>query len=299
LQPDIDKQLAWLRGIADDSAEDAGEDLRSPHMKMEFYADRIFVMSPGGKIVELPRGATPIDFAYAIHTEVGHKMVHAKVNGRIVPLDYELRNGEVVEIGTRNNAKPNRYWIAVAKTASARGKIKNWFNKEGKEGNVAAGRDMLNQQLLQMDKPQLDDKLSVLKNYGSKSRTLPEREQLLENLGLGVVTPGQMARNLFPDEARASAKREREEREALSAARLRSATQEGLTQKSLIEKVLVTGEDDLPVVLSACCKPRPPHAIIGYVTRGRTIRIHRQNCRDLSGLEGERFVSAHWKEENS
>ena len=291
LQPDIDKQLAWLRGIADAVDEGADAASEGPRMEMDFYSDRIFVMSPGGKIVELPRGATPIDFAYTIHTEVGHKMVHAKVNGRIVPLDYELRNGEVVEIGTRNNAKPNRYWIGIAKTSSARGKIKNWFNKEDKDSNVAAGRDMLNQQLAQMDKPQLDDKLSLLKNYGGKSRTLSEREQLLESLGVGVMTPGQMLRNLFPDEARENAMRERQDKAASAA----NAAARDLTHKSLLEKVLVTGEDDLPVVLSACCKPKPPHAIIGYVTRGRTIRVHMQNCRELSGLEGERFVSAHWR----
>ena len=271
LHPDVDQQLAWLRGLAEEE---------KPNADIDLYPDKIFVLTPGRDVVELPRGATPIDFAFAIHTEVGTKMVHAKVNGRIVPLDYELRNGEVVEVGTRRNAKPNRYWLSIAKTSSAKSKIKNWFNKQDYEGNVVAGREMLNKQLAFLGKPALDDKLFALKEYAGQVRTLHEREQILESIGLGTTTAAQVVKTLHPGETSQS----KAQKEV-----------DSLSYDELTKKVLVTGEEDLPVVLSSCCKPKPPAAIIGYVARGQTIRVHRQSCRELAGLEGERFVSAHWK----
>lgn len=268
LRPSIDEQLAWLRGLAD----------ASPRSEINLYPDKIFVLTPKEKVIELPMGANPIDFAFAVHTEVGNKMVNAKVNGKIVPFDYELQNGEVIEIVTRGNAKPNRYWLSIAKTSSARSKIKNWFNKQDKDANVAAGREMVNKELQALGKPLIDDKLIILKEYAGKTRSMPEREQLLENVGLGNVTPFQLVKTLFPDETAQEKKKG-----------------EIIIPAEYTEEVLVTGEANLPVVLSACCKPRPPHPIVGYVTRGQHIRIHRKNCRELKGLEEARFMDSHWK----
>lgn len=268
LQPNIDEQLAWLRGLATSSTKS----------EINLYPDKIFVLTPNKKVIELQTGSNPIDFAYAVHTEVGNKMVNAKVNGRIVPFDYELKNGEMIEIVTRNNAKPNRYWLSLAKSSSARSKIKSWFNKQDKDGNVAAGRTMMNEELQALGKPMLDDKLTLLKNYAGKSRTVPEREQLLENVGLGNVTPFQLVKTLFPDETAQEKKKG-----------------EIIIPAEYMEEVLVTGEENLPVVLSACCKPRPPHPIVGYVTRGQFIRIHKKDCRHLKDLDEARFVSSHWK----
>lgn len=268
LQPNIDEQLAWLRGLATSSTKS----------EINLYPDKIFVLTPNKKVIELQTGSNPIDFAYAVHTEVGNKMVNAKVNGRIVPFDYELKNGEMIEIVTRSNAKPNRYWLSLAKSSSARSKIKNWFNKQDKDGNVAAGRTMMNEELQALGKPPLDDKLTLLKNYAGKSRSVPEREQLLENVGLGNVTPFQLVKTLFPDETAQEKKKG-----------------EIIIPAEYMEEVLVTGEENLPVVLSACCKPRPPHAIVGYVTRGQFIRVHKKDCRQLKDLDEARFVNSHWK----
>jgi GTP pyrophosphokinase len=268
LSPNLDEQLAWLRGLA----------RAKPKSAIDLYPDKIFVLTPHEKVVELPKGANPIDFAYMVHTEVGNKMVNAKVNGRIVPIDYELQNGEVVEIVTRSNAKPNRYWVSLAKTASARSKIKNWFNKEDKEVNVAAGREMVNKELQNLNKGTLDEKLTLFKNYAGKSRTLAEREQLLENVGLGNVSPFHLVKTVFPDDTAQEKKKG-----------------EIIIPAEYTGEVLVTGEEDLPVVLSACCKPRPPHTILGYVTKGQYIRIHRKDCRELAGLDEARFVKSHWK----
>lgn len=268
LSPNIDEQLAWLRGLAK----------RSSKSEINLYPDKIFVLTPKDKVIELPLGANPIDFAFTVHTEVGNKMVNAKVNGKIVPFDYELQNGEKVEILTRANARPKQYWISIAKTSSARSKIKNWFNKQDKDSNVAAGRDMMNKELLALGKPPLDDKLSLLKGYAGKGRSVPEREQLLENIGLGNVTPFQLVKNLFPIETSQEKKKG-----------------EIIIPAEYTEEILVTGEADLPVVLSACCKPRPPHEIIAYVTKEQIIRIHKQTCRELHGLDEARFLKSHWQ----
>jgi len=270
LEPNIEAQLAWLRGLAEKDDE----------TELDLFPDKIFVLTPNRDVMELPRGSTPVDFAYGVHTEVGNRMVHAKVNGRIVPLDYELKNGQLVEVGTRNNAKPNRFWISIAKTSSARAKIKNWFNKEGREGNVAAGREILNKELEKAGKKVLDERLSLLKDYGDKSRDHSEREQILESIALGSTTVGQVMKTLF----------------GVLEPSVRKKSVQPKPGQDPTKLVMVTGEENLPVVLSACCKPRPGMSIIGYVTRGRHIRIHKTSCKDLSGLEGERFVSAHWKE---
>lgn len=268
----VEQQMAWLRGLAEDGVA---------RLELDLYPDKIFVLTPGREVIQLKKGSTPVDFAYAVHTELGNKMVHAKVNGRVVPLDYALRNGEVVEIVTRNSAKPSLYWISIAQTNSARSKIKNWFNKQDREGNVQLGRQLLNEQLQLLGKPLLDERLSLLKDYAGKSRDFQEREQLLEALALGSTTVAQLVKTLFPGETLAPAQ----------------VAKPKATEGQLTFEVLVTGEEDLPVVLSACCKPKPPAPIIGYVARGRSIRIHRQSCSSLGGLEGERFVSAHWKGE--
>lgn len=270
LHSNVEEQMAWLRGLAEKG------DLKS---EIDLYPDRIFVLTPKEKVIELPQGANPIDFAFAVHTEVGNKMINAKANGKIVPLDYELKNGEVVEIVTRNNAKPNRYWISLARTASARSKIKNWFNKQDKSVNIAAGREMVNKELQSLGKTVLDDRNSLLKNYSGITRSPTDREHLLENVGLGTASAVQIVRTLFPEET--------------AHARKKSII---ISAANYTDKVLVTGEENLPVVLSACCKPKPPHSIIGYVTRGQFIRIHKENCKELSALEKERFVSAKWKE---
>lgn len=258
------KQMEWLRRLGE---ENTGE--------IDLFPDKIFVLTPKGDVVEMPKGATPLDFAYMIHSAVGDKTVSTKVNGKIVPLDYELKNGEMVEIVTRQNAKPSRYWLSIAKTTQARSKIKNYFNKQNVEENIRLGRELINRELENLKKDKLDEKLSLLKDYGGKPRTLAEREDILESVGIGSVSASHIVHTIFYVESL-----EKEE--------------ESQIVSELTGEVLISGEERLPFVFSSCCKPHPPFAIIGYVTRGHSIRIHRQSCKELSGLDGERFVSAHW-----
>lgn len=267
LAGNYEKHRAWLKDIA--------EDIQSGS-EIDIFPDKIFVLSPKGDVIELSRGATPIDFAYLIHSDVGNHCNGAKVNGKGVPLDYELKNGEIVEIVTRTNAKPGKYWLSIAKTTNARAKIKNWFHKQEFESNVKLGREMLNHELELMHKPKLDEKFTVMKEYAGKTRTLDDRIDILEGIGLGTVSAAHVAKTIFAVE-----EAHEEEKEIYFA-------------PELTGKVLITGESNLPLVFSACCKPKPPHAIIGYVRRGSAISIHRQNCRELSGLDEDRFVEAVW-----
>lgn len=266
LYGDQERHMAWLRGLA-----------AHADREIDISPDKIFVLTPRKDVMELPKGATPIDFAFMVHSDVGDKCAGAKVNGKIVPLDYELQNGDLVEIVTRSNATPNRYWLSIAKTAAARSKIKNWLNRQDKDANVRLGRDLLNKELDTLTREKLDDKLSLLKDYGGKPRTMAEREELLEAVGLGSVSASTIVHSLF------YVAEEKEDLEDIPVSLEFNA------------EVLVTGESNLPVVFAACCKPKAPQGIIAYVTRGNTIRIHKQSCRELAGLEGERFISAHWK----
>ncbi|MEK9166849.1 MAG: HD domain-containing protein [Patescibacteria group bacterium] len=267
LAGNYEKHRVWLKGLADDIGKAS---------EIDIFPDKIFVLSPKGDVVELARGASPLDFAYLIHSDVGNHCNGAKVNGKGVPLDYELKNGEIVEIVTRTNAKPGKYWLSIAKTSNARAKIKNWFHKQEFESNVKLGREMLNHELELMHKPKLDEKFTVMKNYAGKERSLDDRIDILEAIGLGTVSAAHVAKTIFAVE-----EAHEEEKEIYFA-------------PELTGKVLITGESNLPLVFSACCKPKPPNAIVGYVRRGSAISIHRKSCRELSGLDGERFVEAVW-----
>lgn len=279
-QGQLDQQRAWLKGLAGSSLA---------QMDLDLYPNQIFVLTPHRDVLELPKGATPLDFAYNIHSELGHHAVFAKVNGRIVPLEYELQNGDIVEIGSRSNAVPRRYWLSFVKTNSAKSKIKNWLNRQERERFIKIGRDLLNTQLNAIGKPPLDERLSLLKDYGAENRDLSAREELLETIGNGALSPVLVVKSLFPEE---------ETRVEEKAKKVPSGVpNEMMSPRS--DEVLITGEENLPVQLSSCCRPRPPEPIIGFVTRGHAIRIHRQSCSELSGLDGIRFVSAHWKGSNN
>ncbi|EKD63512.1 MAG: GTP diphosphokinase [uncultured bacterium] len=271
-------QLEWLDGLAEVGNSD--------NVKMDLFSDRIFVLTPRGEVKDLPRGATPIDFAYAVHTDLGHKCYQVKVDGRIAPLDYELKNGQVVEILTRKEPNPNRYWLSFVKTNAAANKIKNWFRGFDKDKNVKEGRELLNRHLKRVGKPILDPKLSLLKNYDGKKMTLAEREGVLELLGNGTLTVGVVIKKIFPESELVKTKDVPDN----------SDFSGEVIDVQKIEKLIMVGKyDDLPVVLSACCKPKYGDSVVGYVTRGKQIRVHKASCGNLQGFDDSRVVSVGWK----
>ncbi|HEU0116088.1 MAG TPA: bifunctional (p)ppGpp synthetase/guanosine-3',5'-bis(diphosphate) 3'-pyrophosphohydrolase [Thermomicrobiales bacterium] len=273
----VEAKVAWLRQLMDwrDQVADAEEFVES--LKSDVFKEMIYVFTPAGDIIELPAGATPVDFAYRIHTEVGHQCVGAKVNDKMVPLDYRLQNGEVVRIQT-SNAKvgPSRDWLLTSSefvtTASAREKIRRWFRSQERDENISQGRDILERELRRLSFDlKLDDILKAFPQY-------PKVDDFLAAIGYGAVSPQQIAARL--DQGR--------EKEVL-------APSPAIDVPRTPARLQVMGVGDLLTNLATCCKPVNGDPIIGYVTRGRGITVHRQDCPNILGLtDPERLVPVTW-----
>ncbi len=279
------ERTRWVQGLVDleQSLQDNIE--FEENLKNDTFGDRIFVLTPGGDIKDLPNGATPVDFAYSIHTEVGHRCIGAKVNEKIVSLDYPLSNGDVTEILTNKNGKPNQFWLNFAITSHAKQRIKAWFRNQDIDKVIKAGKDLLNKQLKRLGHSELDPHLLILKNYEGKKLTFKEREHLLEKMGNGSLSSMIVVKKLFPKDSLLSPKKEEK-------ANLKSDLQ------SIQPKVIVSGEDFYKTKLAACCKPTDRDSIIGYVTRGNYISVHNKKCRTIQRLRHkERLIDVNWSNE--
>jgi len=238
-------------------------------MRVDLFQDRIYVISPKGEIVDVPVGGTPLDFAYQVHTDLGHRTRGAKVNGRMVPLDYELKNSETVEIITAKAAQPSRDWLSPQSGFLAsprhRNKVRAWFRKQNETQNKAEGRAMFDREIqrLGVSSPPIPELLSELK--------LPTTETLHEALGLGEVSPAQVAGAI---QRILHAREDRPEHSARP--RSPAAVRE--------PDIEVQGIGDLLSTYARCCKPVPPEPIVGYITVGRGVSIHAQSCANLARL---------------
>lgn len=255
------------------------------NLSMDIFHDRIFVVTPKGDVKDLPRDATPVDFAYAIHTDVGNKCKGAKVDNKIVPLDYKLMNNEVVEIITGSTPSPNRYWLSFVITSHAKSSIKHWFNDQEKENLVKMGKDLLNKHLKRLGLSPLGSDLGLLKKYSDKKLTVREREDILEKVGNGSVEAISVIKKIVP-------------KDTLIGHQVESkVTDKVLAENVKLEKkaeILITGQKGYKTQLATCCHPTIDNEIIGYITRGRGVTIHREGCKVLMGHEKNRFVKASW-----
>lgn len=274
----LDSQIDWIKGLQhlDDLLSSPNDLVKEA--SLDLFRDRIFVLTPRGEVKDLPAGSIPIDFAYMIHTDVGNACVMAKVNSLLVPLDHELRNGDVVEIITRKDATPKLKWLSMVKSNFARQKIKLWFSGLNRENNIKEGRRLINLQLERIGQPPLDHNYSILKDYCGKKMSLVEREGLVEEIGKGVKIASDMVKKIFPYE--------------------KSLVSGGFVPRRTVttveESVVVGGEAGIPVKYASCCKPIFPNHIIAYITRGNRVTIHKVDCRLLDSLKGERIMIAHW-----
>jgi len=277
----FDAKIAWLRSLMDWQQEvtDASEFIDSLKSDV-FQYGRIYTFTPRGDIIDLTAGSTPIDFAYRIHTEIGHRCRGAKVNGKIVPLDYQLQNGDQVEILTARRGKPSRDWLhphlGYIKTSRARQKIRQWFRRQDRAESVAQGRQLLEKELkrLGLDQKNYEDITTLLK--------FDKVEDLMAAIGYGDINVQQIAAKLI------EAEKEEEEPELPEAA----------PPPPVVSGVTVRGVGDLLTRLAGCCHPLPGDAVVGYVTRGRGITIHRQDCRSVLYLEDkERLIEVDWGED--
>lgn len=292
---DLDKKLAWLRGILDwqSDVRDAQEFV--DQLKVDLFEDEVFVFSPKGDVYNLLVGSIPIDFAYMIHSEVGNKCVGARINGKMVPLDTKLKTGDIVEIITSNTSKgPSRDWISIVRTSQAKSRIRQFYKNTFKEEYVEKGREILENQIRrhgysvpQLVTPALLDKVCI-------KFSLKKHEDIFAAIGYGGVTAGQVIMKLEEEY-------NRENKTKPIVQELLHKTQEKEQGKSAPKiqgrSVRVKGELNMLVRLARCCNPVPGDEIIGYITRGRGVSIHRRSCSNLKNIsdELERIVDVSWE----
>jgi len=280
-----DKRFLWLRHLLEWQRE-----VQDPHqflsnLKIDLYPDEVYIFTPKSEVITLPRGSTPLDFAYYIHTEVGHKCVGSKVNGRIVPLKYRLNNGEIVEILTASDGHPTQDWLSAVKTSRARSAIRRWLNQRRKEEAVELGRKLFEKQLRK-------HKLSLKKYEGGLESaaahfSLAKVEDLYASMGFGKISAQQVANKLEPKLIKGD-----------------TSEKDESTLSSVVKKVFrrsdspiqVKGHDDLLVYRAKCCNPIKGEDVVGYVTVGRGISVHATTCPNLERLlmNPERKVEVDW-----
>jgi guanosine-3',5'-bis(diphosphate) 3'-pyrophosphohydrolase len=276
-----DEKLAWVRQLIDWQREVADATEFVEGLKLEVFQDQVFVFTPKGDVKDLPAGATPLDFAYRIHTDVGHRTIGAKANNRLVPLDYKLHNGDIVEIITTKAAHgPSRDWMNIVQTNQAREKIRQWFKRQQRDENISQGKDLLDRELRRVAHETLGsisaDKLSEIASQSHYK----ELDDFFAAIGYGAISPGSVVSKLgIHDDA---------------AITLPEVAPASVTPSTT--GVRVKGVGDLLVRFANCCSPIPGDPITGYVTRGKGVTIHRANCPSvLSERDIERLIDVDWE----
>ena len=293
-----EEKLNWLRQILEWQRDmsDNREFMSLLKNDLDLFADSVYCFTPQGDVKTLPNGSTPIDFAYSVHSAVGNKMVGARVNGKLVPIEYKIKNGDRIEIITSQNSQgPSRDWLKIVKSTQAKNKINQWFKKELKEDNILKGKDMLNQYAKTKGfkpgiytKPQYME--SVMHKYGFR-----DWDSVLAAIGHGGLKEGQVFNKLVEAYEREHKKNLTDE-QVLEAA---SESQEKLHIAKSKSGIVVKGIHDVAVRFSKCCSPIPGDEIVGFVTRGRGITIHRTDCVNmlhLSEIERQRLIDAEWQD---
>ncbi len=311
----FENKLVWLRDMLEwqKEASDAEEFMEG--FKINLFTDEIFLFTPKGVVIDLPNGATPIDFAYRIHTDIGNKCVGAKVNGKIVPLDYKLKTGQIVEILTSNNSKgPNMDWLNIAKSNQAKSKIRAWFKKAKKEENITKGKESFEKEVKKtyqkqkIENPKEDIEKEIKKqgvHYADiakgetyekfvKRYNINSMEDLYALIGLGVIVASSFISKL-KEESLSKDEKVKEEN-------LNKAIEENILKNEKRKKennfgVTVKGEDNLMVRFAKCCNPVPGDDVLGYITKGRGVSIHRKDCSNLQALieeDSHKVVDVSW-----
>ena len=270
----VPNRMSWVQEVIQLGAANIISQDGADSNSIELFSDRIFVFSPRGDLYDLPEGSTPLDFAFAVHSNIGLRTMGAKINGRMAPLDRQLENRDVVEIITKREPGPNRDWLGVVQTSAARNRIKAWFRSMSREANVLSGRTMLDSELKvwgikrleEIPERQVSDALDIM--------SLKSLDDLLAAVGEGSLTVSQAIRKLVPDAARPS--------------RLKI-----ITRPTTTGKVVFEGEA-LPYTLASCCNPIYPQKLIGYVTRGSGVTVHRRGCSNMP-TDSERYIGSRWE----
>lgn len=287
-QTELDEKLGWIRQLLEWQNELSEFKDFTDTLKIDLFTEEVFVFTPKGDVIDLPKGALPLDFAYAIHSAVGNRCVGAKVNGKIVPLDYELKTGEIVEILTTSASHgPSRDWLKMVKTSEARSKIKQWFKKEKRDENIVKGKEMLEReakrqgyQLGRLIKPEWLE--PIFHKY-----TLHSVDDMYAAVGYGGLTVNQVLLKLIDEYRRSN-----------EAETIEPVKKETTPKKANEKGITVKGIDNVLIRFARCCNPVHGDSIIGYITRGRGVSIHRKDCSNLSDalVEELRFIDVSWTE---
>ncbi len=292
-------KLSWLRQALEwqQDTNDASEFMET--LRIDLFSSQVFVFTPAGDVIELPAGATPLDFAFKIHTDVGAKCIGAKINGKMVPIDHTLENGDIIQIMTSPNASgPSIDWLKIAKSSTARTKIRQWLKKENKSDNVDKGKDVLDKYVRKKGYNPRD----ILKNQSilkaTKEMKFSNTDELFTQVSNGGTLVSKVANVLFGyynDEKAEEKKKQETVKEALESEkekpkRPRHREKEG-------PGVIVKGMDNLLIRVSKCCNPVPGDEIVGFITKGRGISVHRKDCANILSLppsEKQRFIEVSW-----
>jgi len=285
------RYIAWLRDLVNSLKEhrDPREFLEA--VKGEVVSDVVYVFTPKGEIKELPYGATPVDFAYAVHTEVGNRCVGAKVNGKLVPLRYRLKSGDTVEIITAPNHIPSKDWLNFVVTQKARSRIKQWIKSEERKEAIELGQKLIEEELRKHEIP-----LQTLKNSQEELRkafNMKTFEDLVASVGYGKISAQQIIHKLLPESVAKVAVRERQE--------VQRGSQKEVTKPAVSKGISIKGMGEILYHTSRCCYPVPGDDIVGYVTRGRGVTIHRRGCPNFEKLaiDEARLIEVTWKANDS
>ena len=290
---EYDQKMSWLRQMV--SLQHELDDPREyfEALKVDVFSDEVFVFTPKGDVVDLPKGSIPIDFAYRIHTEVGHHCVGAKVNGKIVPLEYKLKNGDIVSIITnKSNSGPSRDWLNIVASSETRTKIRSWFKKQRKEENIARGMDLMEKEAKHLGyapKEVLKPKrLELL----AKKLNIPQVNDLLAAIGYGGITVNSILSKLIEMH-----KQDLQKATTPDISQMLSELKQPLKnrKKKSSHGILVEGEGGFLVRLARCCNPIPGDPITGYITRGRGVSVHRSDCPNLlNDMDFSRVIEVNW-----
>lgn len=280
---DFERHKEWISGLGQIEQEFKNNQELLEHLKVDAFQDRIFVLTPRGDVKDLPAGATPVDFAFAVHSDIGNHFVGVKVNGSMVSADFELKSGDVVEVITRKNAQPSHRWLTFVKTTQARNRIRSWFRDMDDDKRLRIGKELLNEKLAQLGKAPLDVGLSLLKHYNGENLSVNDREQLLMDIGKGFVLVGTVLRKLFTLEELLVGRPPK----GVKKASVRDVSG-GAKEKP---RLVIGNEKSVPYQFVKCCDATFSDSLVGYITRGRGVSVHKKNCPVLHGGRGDRLVS--------
>lgn len=287
IDENVSKTFAWVQNLVEnqEAFRDPNEFLEN--VRIDLFPDEVYVFTPQGEIKSLPKGATPVDFAYLIHSEVGAQCVGAKVNGRMVPLKYELQTGEIVEVITSKGNHPSKDWLSFVKTVKARSRIRQWIKTQEKERSISLGREMCEKAFRKFrlnfnTMLKSDEMEKVVESFGFK-----HTDDLIASVGYGKITPLQIIRKITPRE-------EIDNNESIF-----NKIVSKVKKKRDKGGVVVKGMDDILVRFGKCCQPVPGDPITGYITRGYGVTIHRTSCINAMKMSPERQIEVEWNQETT